>query len=169
MFPLRVGVQAVTALKSQSRLRYANCFHGVIRQQQQLLKVRNMSNTFLKALGDELVELEEEGIMEKIDVESILAESPFDLKSTDGARVVLKNGNALVSFNAAEFEHSGGSESAVPMIVTLEHETSQSQLSLACIARNNDEGDEEEGELEIEHVVVEPLGNNVIFIHIDNI
>lgn len=120
---------------------------------------RSMS-TFLNSLTAEMEELKGEGALETINISEWLVDSPFDLKPStpEDPRVTLKNGNCIVSFNPSEFEHSGGDESAVPIIVTLTHE--KSQLSLACIARMNEAEGDAEGEIEIEHIVVEPLGGS---------
>mmetsp|Transcript_2128 Transcript_2128/g.2441 ORF Transcript_2128/g.2441 Transcript_2128/m.2441 type:complete len:240 (-) Transcript_2128:99-818(-) len=118
-------------------------------------------STFLEALKEEIAEAEEDGLLVPIDIDELLSESPFDLLSAknDEGHIVLKNGNAIVTFDPVEFEHSGASESAVPMVVTLSHD--QQQLALSCIARMHEDEDEaDSGEIEIEQVVLEPLGGS---------
>ena len=91
-------------------------------------------------------------------LESIFEGSGFDVKfkSEASGHILLSRKNVKVEFDPSEFEHSGEQEVAVPMEVVIENASEKKQLTLACIAR----ADDESGEVEIEEILIEKLGGD---------
>lgn len=91
--------------------------------------------------------------------QELLGASPFkvDAAESEGSYVVMRNGNAVVEFEATEYEHNEEDTAAVPFEVIITKPSAGKEIIFDCIAQFH-EG-EQKPELLLESIVVRKIGD----------